>query len=276
MKSSAFATNILRRSLLGIGVAAPLGMMAFGSALADEVGVASTGDIKAITFDVFGTCTDYWTAFTTAGAKIDEKRGTSTDWGGVLLSMGGPFPPTFVEVLKKQRPWQSFVSLRRESLQIALAKTNLNLPAEDLDQLNDSWATSAAWPDVAPGLERLRRNYLLATLGNAEMGDTVRLVKLNKLGFDEILTAELAQAIKPDPVVYQLVPRYLGLKPSQILMVACHKADLKSAAAQGMRTAFVARPLEFGPSANVDTKPEASFDLNASSFEDLATQLQLG
>lgn len=230
-------------------------------------------EIKAITFDVFGTCTDYWTAFTNAGANIDAKGGTSIDWNGVLLSMGGPFPPTFMAVLKKQRPWQSFVSLRRESLQDALAKLGVHLADADLDQLNDIWATSAAWPDVAPALERLKRKYLLATLGNAEMSDTARLVKLNQLGFDEILTAELAQSIKPDPAVYQLAPRYLGLKPSQILMVASHKADLKSAAAQGMRTAFVARPIEFGPSGNVDTKPEASFDFNASDFDDLATQL---
>lgn len=273
MKKSESGTNISRRSLLAISVAAPLGAIAFGSAYAAEVSGTVAGEIKAVMFDVFGTCTDYWTAFTTAGAKIDAKRGTSTDWNGVLLSMGGPFPPTFVAVLKKQRPWQSFVSLRRESLQDALAKINLNLAAEDLDQLNDIWATAAAWPDVAPGLERMKRKYMLATLGNADMGDTARLVKLNKLEFDEILTAELALSIKPDPAVYQLGPRYLGLKPSQILMVASHKADLKSAAAQGFRTAFVARSLEFGPSGKVDTKPEASFDFNASSFEDLGTQL---
>lgn len=274
MKKSESGTNISRRSLLAISVAAPLGAIAFGSTRAAETNSTLAGEIKAITFDVFGTCTDYWTAFTAAGAKIDAKNGTSTDWNGVLLSMGGPFPPSFVAVLKKERPWQSFVSLRRESLHDALAKINVNLAADDLDHLNDIWATSAAWPDVAPGLDRLKRKYLLATLGNAEMGDTARLVKFNKLGFDEILTAELAQSIKPDPAVYQLGPRYLGLKPSQILMVASHKADLKSAAAQGMRTAFIARPLEFGPAGKVDTKPEASFDFNASSFDDLASQLR--
>lgn len=273
MNKSETGTNISRRSLLAITAAAPLGAIAFGTASASEVSSTLAGEIKAITFDVFGTCTDYWTAFTTAGAKIDSERGTTTDWNGVLLSMGGPFPPTFVAVLKKQRPWQSFVSLRRESLQDSLAKINLNLSDEHLDQLNDIWATSTAWPDVAPGLERMKRKYILATLGNADMGDTTRLVKFNELGFDEILTAELALSIKPDPAVYQLGPRYLGVKPSEILMVASHKADLKSAAAQGFRTAFVARPLEFGPVGKVDTKSDASFDFNASSFDDLATQL---
>jgi 2-haloacid dehalogenase len=59
----------------------------------------------------------------------------------------------------------------------ALAKINVNLPVDDLDQLNDIWATSAAWPDVAPGLDRLKRKYWLATLGNADRGDTARLVR---------------------------------------------------------------------------------------------------
>lgn len=274
MKRSKFEMNLSRRSLIAISVAAPLGAFAFGNAFAAEPIAAANGDIKAIAFDVFGTCTDYWTAFMTAGAKIDAQKESVTDWNKVLLSMGGPFPPSFVAVLKKQRPWQSFASLRRESLQEALAQMQVKLEAEGLDQLNDIWAHSAAWPDVASGLNRLKRKYLLATLGNAEMADTAKLVKLNNLGFDEILTAELAQSIKPDPAVYQLGARFLGLKPSQILMVASHKADLKSAAAQGMRTAFVARPLEFGPSGKVDTKPEASFDFNASSFDDLATQLR--
>lgn len=274
MNTNTSGTKISRRSLLAIGIAAPLGAIAFGSAFAAGKSSTVADEIRAITFDVFGTCTDYWTAFTSAGAKIDARKGTTTDWNAVLLSMGGPFPATFVAVLKKQRPWQSFHSLRLESLQDALAKINVNLAAEDLDQLNDIWSTSGVWPDVAVGLARLKRQYLLATLGNADMGDTARLVKLNKLGFDEILTAELAQSIKPDPAVYQLAPRYLGLKPSQILMVASHKADLKSAAAQGFRTAFVVRPLELGPAGTVDTKTEALFDFNAASFEDLATQLR--
>ena len=56
-------------------------------------------------------------------------------------------------------------------------------------------------------------------------------------------------------------------------MVACHKYDPKAARAFGMRTAFVARPLEFGPAAKVDVAPESWIDLHADSFTQLADML---
>lgn len=49
--------------------------------------------------------------------------------------------------------------------------------------------------------------------------------------------------------------------------------DLRAAAALGLRTAFVARPLEFGAGGVVDTRYEDEFDVNAADFVDLAEQL---
>lgn len=58
-------------------------------------------------------------------------------------------------------------------------------------------------------------------------------------------------------------------------MVACHKYDLKAARSFGMRTAFGARPLEFGPNSKPDTEPETWFDLDADSFVALAHALDV-
>ena len=57
------------------------------------------------------------------------------------------------------------------------------------------------------------------------------------------------------------------------MMVACHKYDLQAARAFGMRTAFVARPLEFGPGVHPDVTPEPWFDVFATDFVDLAQAL---
>ena len=56
-------------------------------------------------------------------------------------------------------------------------------------------------------------------------------------------------------------------------MVAAHKGDLRAAAALGFKTAYVPRPLEYGPGREVDTTPDASFDVVASDFNDFADQL---
>ena len=78
---------------------------------------------------------------------------------------------------------------------------------------------------------------------------------------------------KPDPETYLGAADLLGLRPEEVMMVAAHKGDLRSAQAVGLRTAFVARPHEFGPGVDVDVTPEPDFDLNAADIEDLASKL---
>jgi 2-haloacid dehalogenase len=57
------------------------------------------------------------------------------------------------------------------------------------------------------------------------------------------------------------------------MLVAAHKDDLFAAKACGLAAAFVRRPLEFGPKARVDLKPERAFEVDAEDFLDLADQL---
>jgi 2-haloacid dehalogenase len=57
------------------------------------------------------------------------------------------------------------------------------------------------------------------------------------------------------------------------MMVAAHNGDLVAAAALGFRTAFVARPAEYGPDQRTDLQAEHDFDVVGESFMDLAEQL---
>jgi len=56
-------------------------------------------------------------------------------------------------------------------------------------------------------------------------------------------------------------------------MVAAHLGDLRAAKAQGLRTAFVPRPREYGPTRMPDLEPDASVDVTARDFNDLARRL---
>jgi 2-haloacid dehalogenase len=56
-----------------------------------------------------------------------------------------------------------------------------------------------------------------------------------------------------------------------LMLVAAHPSDLRAARSCGLRTAYVHRPLEFG--AGVPREVDRSFDLCASDFLDLASQL---
>jgi 2-haloacid dehalogenase len=57
------------------------------------------------------------------------------------------------------------------------------------------------------------------------------------------------------------------------MMVAAHKGDLRAAQSNGLRTAFVERPLEKGPNGGADLLPDPASDIEASDFIDLAAKL---
>lgn len=83
----------------------------------------------------------------------------------------------------------------------------------------------------------------------------------------------MAGVFKPDPRTYRLAAGYLGLEPAEIMMVASHKYDIRAAGALGFRTAFIARPLEYGDPELGDAEFSDEFDINAVDFLDLADQL---
>ena len=88
-----------------------------------------------------------------------------------------------------------------------------------------------------------------------------------------MLGAELAQAYKPKPEVYLSAPRFLGLQPEQVLMVACHPWDLVGAAKAGLPTAYVHRSFESGPTHAVAMPETAGFDIAVDDFGELAARL---
>ncbi len=82
------------------------------------------------------------------------------------------------------------------------------------------------------------------------------LAKHAGLPWDVILGAELVRHYKPDREVYQSAADILDVPPSSVMMVAAHLGDLRAAKGVGLKTAFVTRPMEFGP----DGKPDLEAD----------------
>jgi 2-haloacid dehalogenase len=119
----------------------------------------------------------------------------------------------------------------------------------------------------------MRSRYILATLSNGNVSLLVNMAKRAGLPWDCVLSAELSRHYKPDEDVYETATELLDLPPENIMMVAAHKRDLQAAAGVGFKTGFVRRPLEYGPNVEIDSEPDASFDINAGDFLDLAHKL---
>ena len=231
--------------------------------------------IGALTFDVFGTVVDWRTSVIREGQAFGKPRGLSVDWGKFADAWRGLYQPAMEEVRSGRRPWAKLDELHRESLVRLLGDFGIiGVSPAEIDHLNYAWHRLDPWPDAVPGLTRLKRRFTLATLSNGNIALMVDMAKRAGLPWDAILGAEVARAYKPTPEAYLRSAEALGLRPEQCLMVAAHPADLASAARCGLRTAYVPRPLEFGPGRpGSQPEPGQPFDVVAGDFVELAERL---
>ena len=231
--------------------------------------------IGALTFDVFGTVVDWRTSVMREGQAFGKPRGLSVDWGKFADAWRGLYQPAMEEVRSGRRPWAKLDELHRESLVRLLGDFGIiGVSPAEIDHLNHAWHRLDPWPDAVPGLTRLKRRFTLATLSNGNIALMVDMAKRAGLPWDAILGAEVARAYKPTPEAYLRSAEALGLRPEQCLMVAAHPADLASAARCGLRTAYVPRPLEFGPGRpGSQPEPGQPFDVVAGDFVELAERL---
>lgn len=124
-----------------------------------------------------------------------------------------------------------------------------------------------AWGDSVAGLERLSQRFPVLGLSNASRTALLRLNAHAGLRWHQALSAEAALAYKPAPEVYRLAIDAAGCPPERVLMVAAHAWDLRGAAACGMRTAYVRRPVGDPPT------PADVFDGQFGGLDELFTAL---
>jgi 2-haloacid dehalogenase len=231
-------------------------------------------DIRALTFDVFGTVVDWRGSITAEGQAFGRERGIDIDWNAFALSWRAKYQPAMEKVRSGATGFVKLDVLHRANLEQVLAEFGLDgLSEVDKDHLNRIWHRLDPWPDSVEGLNRLKRKYILATLSNGNVALMVNMAKNAGLPWDAILGAEVARHYKPQPEAYLKTADFLGLEPAQCLMVAAHNNDLVAAAGCGLRTAFVARPTEYGVDQDFDVKAENDYDFVAENFLDLAGQL---
>lgn len=233
--------------------------------------------VEALLFDVFGTV-------------VDWRGGVARELGAFLARHGRPeadplaaadawrarYQPAMEEVRSGRRPFARLDVLHRENLDGVLAGLGLDaggLPAAELDALNRAWHRLDPWPDVVPGLTRLRARHVLAPLSNGNVSLLLNMARRAGLPWDAILGAEVARAYKPRPEAYRRTAEILGLDPERCALVAAHNGDLAAAAACGWRTVFVPRPTEHGPAQRTDLRAEGDWTLVAPDFGALADAL---
>ena len=231
-------------------------------------------EVKALTFDVFGTVVDWRGSIAAEGRKLGRKKKLALDWVAFADAWRAGYRPAMDRVRRGDLPWTNIDTLHRMILDDLLTRFRIEgLSDAEKDHFNRAWHRLTPWKDSVPGLKRLKKKFVIATLSNGNVALLTNMAKHGGLPWDCVLSAELFGHYKRDREVYEGAARLLGLAPNEVMMVAAHKDDLDAAASTGLRTAFVARPMERGDPSKMDVAPEPRFDFNAKDFVDLAKQL---
>jgi 2-haloacid dehalogenase len=228
---------------------------------------------KALFFDVFGTMVDWRTGVARESRSILEPLGYALDWLAFAEAWRAEYQPAMEEVRSGRVPFSRLDAIHRLMLGRIAPRFKLDgLDGKVVRELVLAWHRLDAWPDVIPGLARLRERFLLAPVSNGNVSLMVDLARWNRFPWDAILGAEIAGDYKPKPRVYLAAVEAFALEPGDCTMVAAHSYDLAAAAACGLKTAHVARPDEAGPGKG-ETAPTIPVDVAAKSFEELAEKL---
>jgi 2-haloacid dehalogenase len=177
----------------------------------------------------------------------------------------------------RKHPERGYVildALHRKSLEKLVAQFSISgLNEADLHYLTTGWHRLNPWPDSISGLTRLKTKYIIGPLSNGNVALLTNMAKFAGLPWDLVLSAELFEHYKPDPETYLGAARLLGLPPEQVMMVAAHNHDLKAAQKLGLKTAFVARPTEYGPLQKYDFEAKGDWDIVAKDFNGIAERM---
>ena len=229
--------------------------------------------VRALIFDVFGTLVDWRGSIIREARTIFAPLGVAVDWEAFADAWHSHYRPAMEEVRSGRAPFTTLDVLLRQNLDLILSQFGLDaLDDSTRNGLARAWHRLDAWPDTAAGLTRLRAKYLLAPCSNGNMSIMVDLARRNGLIWDAILGSEFARDYKPTASVYLSAAAAFDCAPEQVMMVAAHSYDLAAVAALGFRTAFIARPDEYGPGKG-ERAANVPVDLAASSLTALADRL---
>jgi len=227
---------------------------------------------KAFIFDVFGTVVDWRSSVAREVNAAFSAKNITIDSLAFADTWRGQYQPAMERIRTGNRGYVALDDLHRENLDETLKIHGLEaiFDAFERDVLNTAWEKLDPWPDVVEGLYELRKKALIAPCSNGSIALMSRLAQYSDLPWACILGADIARNYKPKPEVYHACCDALRLLPQEVMMVAAHNDDLDAAQACGLKTAFIARPQEYGPFQTKDFEATGDWDAVIDVFSDLA------
>jgi 2-haloacid dehalogenase len=216
--------------------------------------------IKALAFDAYGTLFDVFSVTALCEQLFPGK--------GNQLAQIWRFKQLQYSLMRSlMGRHRDFWGLTEDGLVWASKNLQLDLMADKKKQLMDAYLSLAAFPDVKPGLDALKKQGIkLAILSNGEprmLEAAAKSAGIRDL-LDEIISVEEVKIFKVSPRVYNLAPERMKVSNPELGFVSANNWDAVAAASAGLRTFWIQRstvevPEELG--FQVDTIVKAITDL---------------
>lgn len=229
--------------------------------------------VKAVLFDVFGTCVQVEESLIQQGHEWSGTHGVGVAWKPLIRAWIQDHAKSIVDIRSGKAPFRTVDQIHTDSLQRLFpeyVESDFQFDQKTMDQISQFWHRLQPWSDVKSGLERLRTQFKIATLSNANRELLLDLAKFGGLPWEIFFSAEQVKHYKPDDQVYESAERQLGLSPHDLMLVASHEYDLRAAKLRGWKTAFVLRPERKIKKTQLQGNPEVEFDFMVKNFGELA------
>ena len=194
-------------------------------------------NVKGFVFDAYGTLFDVYSITALCEQLFPGK-------GAALAQLWRVKQLQYAMMRSLMGRHRDFWRLTEDGLVYACKALGLELTADTRARLLQAYLTLAAFPDVKPGLETLRRLGLrLAILSNGEprmleaAAQSAGILAL----LDRIISVEEVKIFKPSPRVYNLATERLGVCNAELGFVSSNAWDVAGAASAGLTTLWIQR-----------------------------------
>jgi 2-haloacid dehalogenase len=213
-------------------------------------------NVKALTFDVFGTVLDLGGSLVPFIEKFFEKNGIQQS------------PEAFWNKWRERQRLEQYqdsllmightgyLGTSRKALIYTLENEKIEVPDEEVDELMAAWQELRPFPDVMDPLKRLEKRFKLVAVSNGDPDFLDHVIK-NRIQwkFFHSFSVTKVGRFKPHPTVYRAAALELGLEPEECCMISAHPFDIIGSRLSGYRAVYVNRynsPLKGAP-----VKPDA-------------------
>jgi 2-haloacid dehalogenase len=208
-------------------------------------------NVKALTFDLFGTVLDLGGSLMPFIERFLSAKGSDIHPGHFWEKWRARQRIEQYQDTILMLGHSGYLETARRAFVYTLALNKIKASANEVREIMAAWQELSPFPEVIPALRQLKARYKLAVLSNGEASYLDHLVK-NRIqwDFDAVISVDVVGAFKPHPGIYRRAATILGLEVGECLMVSANSFDVMGARACGLRGAYVNRyqlPYEDSP-----------------------------